>query len=130
MTARSARSIAAIGLLVAQAPALAGCVFLADVGRTSDSHIVDGNGTGFNVTMEADGKTLHVDLDTEQAVEKRLLWAATFGVNQGPLGGDFDAVGSKWLNFQHPECKIGKGRRVSLGSSAYDLSCPSAAPPK
>jgi len=62
MMAFPARSIAALGLLFAQAMALAGCVFLADIGRTSDSHIVDGSGTGFNVTMEADGKTLHVEL--------------------------------------------------------------------
>lgn len=130
MKAWSGRDMAAIGLIFAQATALAGCVFLADVGRTSDSHIVDDSGTGFNVSMSADSKKLDISLDTEQSVEKRLLWAATLGLNQGPSPSEFDAVASKWLNFQHPECKAGQGRRVSLGSYEYDLTCASKDPPK
>lgn len=100
---------------------------LADVNTTRDSHIVDDRETGFNVTMDADGSKIHVDLDTQQSVEKRLLWAATVGINQGPPASEFDAVASKWLNFQHPQCKAGQGRRVSFGSYEYPLSCPSEA---
>jgi hypothetical protein len=108
MKALSGHSLTTIALLV-PATALAGCVLLADVNTTKDSHIVDGRGTGVNITIDADSKAIHVDLDTQQAVEKRLLWAATFGNNQGPSPAEFDAVASKWLNFQHPECKEGHG---------------------
>lgn len=123
----SGRSTIAIVLLLVQSTALAGCVLLADVNATRDSHIVDGRETGFNVTMDPDGRTIHVDLDTQQTVEKRLLWVATLGINQGPSASEFDAVASKWLNFQHPQCKAGQGRRVSLGSYEYPLSCSSEA---
>ena len=109
---------------------MAGCVVLAGVGGTPDSHIVDDSGIGYNVTMDADGKAIHVDLDTQQAVEKRLLWAATLGINQGPSTTQFDAVAAKWVNFQHPECKVGQGRRVSMGSYDYDLTCTFPSAPK
>jgi hypothetical protein len=130
MNCLSVRGTIAITLLFVHTAALAGCVLLADVNTTKDSHIVDDRETGFNVTMDADGSKIHVDLDTQQAVEKRLLWAATLGTNQGPSASEFDAVASKWLNFQHPECKVGRGRRVSMGSYEYDLSCASGAAPK
>jgi hypothetical protein len=126
----SRRGIADLALLLLPAMTVGGCVFLADVGRTPDSHIVDDSGTGFNVAMAADSKKLHVSLDTEQTVEKRLIWAATFGTNQGPSASEFDAVASKWVKFEHPECKAGEGRRVSLGSYEYDLACSSEAPPE
>ena len=117
--------IAAIALLFAQGLSLGGCVFLAGFGRTEDSHIVDDSGIGFNVTMDAHSKKLHVSLDTEQAMEKRMIWAGTLGINQGPPQSQFDSVASKWLNFQHRECKAEQGRRVSLVSYEYDLSCSS-----
>ncbi len=121
-------SLTALAFLLVLATDLPGCVLLADVNRTSDSHIVDDSGTGFNVTMDADDKKLHVDLDTEQSVEKRLLWVATLGTQQGPSAAEFDAVASRWLNFQHPDCTTGGGRRVSMSSYDYDVACPSEAP--
>ena len=126
----SGRSLSAVAAVVVQAAALGGCVLLADVNRTNDSHIVDDSGIGFNVTMDADHEAIHVALDTEQSVEKRLLWGATFGLNQGPSATEFDSVASKWVNFQHPECKVGQGRRVSMEAYVYGLTCTSPTAPK
>jgi hypothetical protein len=116
-----------VAALLVQAASLAGCVLLAGVNSTADSHLVDDRGTGFNVTMGLDRKTIHVDLDSEQAVEMRLLWGATFGSNQGPTANEFDSAAAKWIQFQHPGCKVGQGRRIGLGSYEYDFSCPAEA---
>lgn len=127
---RLGRSISSLTCLLVQAAALSGCVLLSDIDRTTESHIVDDSGIGYNVTVAADDRTMHVGLDTQQAVEKRLLWAATLGVNEGPSAAEFDAIAKKWLNFQRPECKAGQGRRVSTVAYDYELSCSPAVPAK
>ena len=129
MNGLTGRCVTVTALLM-QATALAGCVLLAGVNSTRDNHLVDDRGTGFNVTVAADGKTIRVDLDAQHAVEKRLLWAVTFGANQGPSATEFDAAAAKWTEFQHPGCKVGQGRRLSLGSYEYDFSCPTEVAPQ
>lgn len=108
---------------------LSGCAALSLFDGPDRDHVTVANGSGYNVAVVADGRKLLVSLDTQSAVDRRMLSAATLGT-VGPPASEFDAAASQWLKIEKAQCKASNGQRTSFGSFEYDLTCAPADAPK
>ena len=109
---------------------LSGCAALSVFDGPDRDHVTVANGSGYNVALVADGRKLLVSLDTQSAVDRRMLSAATFGTADGPPPSEFDSAASQWLKIEKAQCKASNGQRTSFGSFEYDLTCAPAEAPK
>lgn len=109
---------------------LGGCSALSMFDGPERDHISVANRSGYTVSVAPGGQKLLVSLDTSSALQKRFVWAASFGTADGPPSSEFDSAASDWLKFEKPECKAANGKRTSFASFEYDLTCQAPTPPK
>lgn len=107
---------------------LAGCSALSVFDGPSRNHVSVANGAAFQVSLAEGEKRLVVALDTQSAMESRVIQTISVGRADAVPVSQYETAAKEWLRIERPDCRLGAGQGTTFGKMAFDVTCATQEP--